>query len=160
MAPSKDPLVTWRGQGYEIEASRPGSQIQAIKDFYISCGYTGPVTADDLVVVARSESQIVGVVRLVREDGVDLLRGMYLSLSWQRRGIGSAMLKVFKDLATLQKLPRIYLTCGPHLQAFYGSIGFECVNQQNEIPGFLAERSAKYARDVGPQVIMRRVASS
>ena len=107
-----------------LEIARAEPELGAIRAFYASCGYTGPTEPDDEVVLAKDDGVIVGVVRLVDERGVRLLRGMYVGPDVQRRGIGSLMLARFEQLLDARRVDEAFLTCGPHLEGFYGRIGF------------------------------------
>ena len=132
--------------------------LDAIKGFYDSCGYPGSIGDSDQMIVATLLSQLIGAVRLVEENGVHLLRGMYIADRCQRMGIGARMLKHFEELIERQQIMNIYLTCGAHLDDFYGQIGFKILTNPHDIPSFLAARSAGYAKQFGPQLIMQRTA--
>ena len=133
-----------------------GVHLQAIKDFYRSCGYSGPTEPDDDVVLARLGQQIVGVVRLVKEDEHFLLRGMQVRADAQRRGLGRKMLAAFDRVARAKKIEAIFLTCGPHLEGFYGQIDFKTVKPGDFVPTPLATRRAGYKSKYGEQIIMCR----
>jgi GNAT superfamily N-acetyltransferase len=83
---------------------------------------------------------IVGVVRLCREHGVTVLRGMRIADLYQRRGIGAALLRRLEPLLANENC---YCLPFAHLGRFYSSIGFEVV-EDGDVPGFLAERAARY----------------
>jgi hypothetical protein len=63
-----------------------------VQAFYASVGYSGIVTTNCVVVSAKCEDKLVGAVRLAREDGVLVLRGMRIAPSYQRQRIGTRML--------------------------------------------------------------------
>jgi N-acetylglutamate synthase-like GNAT family acetyltransferase len=140
-----------------IEITTAGPRLEAIKAFYATCGYTGPTESKDDVILARTGDTLVGVVRLVQERAVHLLRGMYLRQDLQRHGIGSKMLKKFELLANTRRLEEIFLTCGPHLEGFYGQIGFHKAGPSIDPPSFLVQRSHGYSSRHGEQIIMYRL---
>lgn len=146
---SNDPIT------FEITRAEP--QLGAIKAFYTSCGYAGPTEPDDEVVLAKDDGEIVGVVRLVDESGVRLLRGMHVGPDVQRRGIGSRMLARFEQLLDARRVDEAFLTCGPHLEEFYGRIGFRIAGPSVTPPEFLVKRRDGYTSRYGAQIIMYRL---
>jgi GNAT superfamily N-acetyltransferase len=97
------------------------ASLSEVQTFYASVGYFQVVTADCIVISARSRDTIVGVVRLSPENGVQVLRGMMIAPSYQRRGIGTRMLW---EASKFMNPPECF--CLPHawLEGFYGTIGF------------------------------------
>jgi Acetyltransferase (GNAT) family len=92
-----------------------------VQAFYASVGYSGIVTTNCVVVSVKCGDNIVGAVRLAREDGVLVLRGMRIALSYQRQRIGTRMLReVSKVLGARECF------CLPHawLESFYGVIEY------------------------------------
>jgi len=65
---------------FDIQIREQGD-FAAAQAFYETVGYFDPITPGSVVVVARDNDQIVGVVRLCREEGVQILRGMMLAPS-------------------------------------------------------------------------------
>lgn len=139
-----------------ISAGTAKPLLDEIKRFYQRNDYTGPTREDDQVVVAQKNSDVVGVVRLVEEQGVVLLRGMYIDETMRRQGIGQRMLESFQDVLNQNSAHETYLICGHHLISFYGRIGFKPVVNSSEAPEFLVQRSVGYAQTYGPQIIMKR----
>ncbi len=153
-SPSPKKLLT--GMEVNIFKRDLTTSMEAIEDFYKSCGYPGSVDDTDQIILATTGSRVIGAIRLVEEEGTHLLRGMYIAEQYQRMGIGALMLKQFEELIVHQKITSIYLTCGAHLNDFYGKIGFKIVTNPHAIPSFLSVRSAGYAKKFGPQLIMQR----
>jgi len=127
------------------------SEIQA---FYASVGYFQVVTADCIVISARSRDTIVGVVRLSPENGVQVLRGMRIALSYQRRLIGTRMLW---EATKFMRLTECF--CLPHawLEGFYGIIGFARI-EDDHAPPHLRKRLAESRRKHPQLIVMRRPA--
>ena len=134
----------------EMETTKAQSRFADVRSFYDICGYTGPVNPDDDMIIAFSKSEIVGVVRLVNEHNVPILRGMNIREDFQRQGIGSRMLKAFDRLIVAKKLQPVYLICGTHLESYYGQVLFKKVESFQLIPAFLVERMKGYQVNVWP----------
>jgi RimJ/RimL family protein N-acetyltransferase len=130
--------------------------LPAIKSFYHLCGYTGPVDDNDDMVIAFDNQEIMGVMRLVFERGVFVLRGMNIREDYQRRGIGTQMLAEFDKLITNKNAEIIYCLCGAHLESYYGQLQFKKVDQLNSVPQFLVDRMLGYQAKYGPQLVLRR----
>jgi pimeloyl-ACP methyl ester carboxylesterase/N-acetylglutamate synthase-like GNAT family acetyltransferase len=128
------------------------SEGERVRAFYQAAGYAGSIGPDDRVLVAVREGEILGAVRLCREQGVQVLRTMRVRPDAQRRGLGRTMLRRF---VTLLAEPECYCLPYAHLEAFYGEIGFERVAPA-ALPPHLAERLAGYQRDRPHVIAMRR----
>jgi GNAT superfamily N-acetyltransferase len=132
-------------------------ELQRIQAFYRSTGYGGGVSPEDRVFVAEHASALLGAVRLVREHGVTVLRGMRVAEDSRRRGVGTQLLAAVRDALADEEC-----FCLPyrHLIAFYGQIGFAC-SEPSAGPPFLAQRLAQHhARSAGDFVLMRRPAGA
>jgi GNAT superfamily N-acetyltransferase len=81
---------------------------------------------------------------------------MYLRPDAQRQGIGSQMLAEFDRLLNAKRIRTVFLTCGPHLEAFYGQVGFRLAGEGDGIPEFLIARRNGYTSRYGEQIIMCR----
>ncbi|WP_288379054.1 GNAT family N-acetyltransferase [uncultured Massilia sp.] len=126
----------------------------ALARLYRDAGYGAAVGAEDTVLVAKTAASLVGAVRLCREEGVLVLRGMQVRRDVQRQGIGSRLLAT-----CLPYLARAEAFCLPyaHLEGFYATAGFAPADSA-ALPAFLADRLATY-RSRGQDVIaMRRPA--
>jgi len=140
--PSTDPAIRW---------ATPGDFPAALR-CYARNGYPGGIAPGDLVLLAERDGDVVGVVRLVEEDGHLLLRGMFLDESERGRGLGGRMLGGLSDAIGERTC---WLVCGRHLARFYGQVGFRPA-PDGDAPPHLRERAARYALDHGPQTILRR----
>lgn len=126
----------------------------SIRALYADAGYGARIAADDRLLVAVASEAVIGVVRLCRERGALVLRGMQIQLAWQRHGVGKALLA-----ACVPMLDEADAYCLPytHLIAFYGLVGFKPA-ATDELPDFLRERQDDY-RSRGQDVLamVRRV---
>ena len=69
------------------------NELRSAQSSYDAAGYGGsPIADDDIVLIARSVSVIIGVVRLCSSDGFSCLRGMQIDADYRRMGIGTDML--------------------------------------------------------------------
>ncbi len=124
-----------------VEVRRAGADERAaVRAFYAAQGYAASIADEDVVVIAIADGAWIGIVRLAREDGVTVLRGMRVVETWQRRGIGTRML-----VAVDRALAGAPCYCIPyrHLVGFYAQIGFREIAEA-AAPRFLAERVASY----------------
>lgn len=137
--------------GLRIERVEP-SQYDLIRAVYDASNYKGGIQTEDIGILATLGTIPVGGVRLAREHGVLMLRGMMVKPGYQRRGIGKEMLQVL-DLHIGSE--PCYLVGRVHLQEFYGSIGFVTINDR-EAPPFLIERAKKYNEEWHTCLIMHR----
>jgi GNAT superfamily N-acetyltransferase len=140
--------------GISVRLAGPADLAGALA-CYARNGYGGGVAAGDHVLVAERAGRVVGVVRLTTEHGHRLLRGFFLDEAERGRGLGTRMLaRVLEDVG---KGP-CWLVCGTHLVAFYGRAGF-AEAPAKDVPPHLVPRAASYAREHGPQAILRRAAA-
>jgi N-acetylglutamate synthase-like GNAT family acetyltransferase len=110
-----------------------------VREHYQICGYGGGLNDTDQVAVAW-HGKIIAAVRICRENGVTVLRGMQVKKEFQRKGIGLAMLRFLQkqmDISGCFCLPYKFLV------NFYAQIGFEEISPK-DAPSFLAERLEKY----------------
>jgi pimeloyl-ACP methyl ester carboxylesterase/N-acetylglutamate synthase-like GNAT family acetyltransferase len=125
---------------------------ERVRAFYQASGRASVPDPSDRVLVAEDEGEIVGAVRLCREEGVVVLRTMRVRPDVQRRGVGRALLRRF---ATMLDGRECFCLPFDHLVGFYGEVGFETVPAE-ALPAHLAARLAGY-RAERPNVIgMRR----
>jgi N-acetylglutamate synthase-like GNAT family acetyltransferase len=122
-----------------------------VVELYREWGYRGGVQPRDRLIIAEHDGQIVGVVRLTREHGHTMLRGMRVQPPYQRSGVGTRMLRLFEQQLSDECL------CVPfaHLLGFYGQIGFREISR-DEAPRFLADRARSYEAEGHRVAIMRR----
>jgi N-acetylglutamate synthase-like GNAT family acetyltransferase len=109
---------------------------QIIVDFYKTCDYEYHPKEGEKVIVAQDDNKIIGVVRLSWGGGLVQLRGMQIHQLSQGNGIGSEMLK---EVEKLIKNDECYLVGYPHLEKFYGLIGFKTVSF-DDVPLIIQER--------------------
>lgn len=127
-------------------------ELALVRHFYAEVGYGGGVSESDLTLVARAEGDLVGVVRVCKEAGVIVLRGMHVHPERQRQGIGRLLLAhcvPYLDLGVAYCLPY------EHLVRFYEQAGFEVVPPTG-LPPLLAERLAGYVASGQRTLAMRR----
>jgi len=123
-----------------------------IASFYSHAKYGEALSQDDILLLAEKDGGICGALRLCREHGVLVLRGMRIDQVHQRKGIGSQLLQ--KAVAFIHG-QECY--CIPHRQlaAFYQQVGFQQADPATG-PRFLADRLAKYQANLGLDVILMR----
>ncbi|MES2462936.1 MAG: GNAT family N-acetyltransferase [Armatimonadota bacterium] len=131
-------------------------QVEAL---YRDCGYRGGASAADIVLVAWEKERLVGAVRLCREEGVTMLRGMMVLPERQGRGIGKHLLQ-----ACAQQLDNMDAQCWcipyAHLRDFYAGIGFQIVTLDQVPDGRLRERYQNYQSEGREVLLMVREAGS
>jgi N-acetylglutamate synthase-like GNAT family acetyltransferase len=126
-------------------------EFQSAQDFYTSVGYTSSIHSNDTVLAASYNSKIIGVVRIAYEHNIPVLRGMMIAEEFQRKGIGTLMLK------ELETKIKSNCFCLPHdwLESFYGQIGFKKIQTQTA-PNFLKERLEDNKKKYPHLIIMQR----
>jgi len=136
----------------DVAVAGQGELSQAQR-FYQSRGYGGAaIVSSDHVVVARAGACIVGVGRLCREDGLLWLRGMQIEPRYQRRGLGSMILRQLEHA-----IGDRWCCCLPygHLVGFYRQ-GFEPA--AGDLPPALGARLGNYrARGLDVLAMVRAV---
>lgn len=132
----------------------PQGDIPRVAAFYRRCGYAGGISTSDTALAAMTGGRVVAAVRLCRECGVTVLRGMQVLPEFQRQGIGLKLLA-----ACIPWLDRGTAYCLPyaHLAAFYGTVGFT-TGHQVPVPHFLQDRQARYAESGLGTIVMSRMA--
>src|SRR5439155_9061050 len=97
------------------------SEHPTLTALYQAWGYRAGIAATDVVYVAERSGEIVGIVRRSHEDGLMMLRGLFVRPSAQRSGIGTSLLH-----ALVRNLGERECYCIPfaHLTAFYAPEGF------------------------------------
>jgi GNAT superfamily N-acetyltransferase len=128
------------------------AELTQIEVFYQTCGYTGGVTSDDIIFVARGGGAIAGCVRLCREAGSLVLRGMHVAPAWQRQRVGTQLLH---EIVGAIGTDPCYCLPWAHLEAFYGADGL-VRTAQHEAPAFLQVRLAEYLARGLDVILMRR----
>lgn len=124
-------------------------------NFYESVGYTGGVKNTDVVFIARKDDKIIGLARLCKEEGIFVLRGLYVAEDVRGGGIGTRLLQIVSDNVGNQDC-----WCVPykHLYEFYSNVGFsDC--RGSEVPAFLLKRCHDYILKGMDVIIMKRPGS-
>jgi GNAT superfamily N-acetyltransferase len=134
-----------------IEQTSDRKQIQSV---YESLGYQRSVALCDIVWIAESGVEPVGIVRIAPESGVLVLRGMRIAEPWQRRGLGTRMLHTVAEWLGTQPC---YCVLYSHLVGFYSQIGF-AETAPETAPPFLAARLADYKQQSLDVTLMARLA--
>lgn len=125
--------------------------LDNVRAAYRAWDYRGSIGPNDKVFVAEGDGELLGIVRLAQEGETYVLRGMQVSPSSQRQGIGTALLHEL-----MKRLGGAECYCVPyaHLDGFYARVGFcECLSES--APRFLANRLSQY-REGGLKVILMR----
>jgi adenylate kinase family enzyme len=105
--------------------------------------------------VARVNDALLGAVRLCREEGTPMLRGMLVAERARKQGVGRALLKAFDEYLAKEKIRGAWCVPHAHLESFYARIGFVRAFDA-DAPGFLRERVAKYRSEGMDAILMRR----
>lgn len=130
-----------------VRRARP-DEFNEVMEFLRENGYPLEVNPADTFYAAIDQGVMVGVVRLAREFGITVLRGMRVAPSHQRRGIGTRLIRLLEE-----DLNGTECYCIPyaHLIEFYGQIGFRVLDT-SDAPPHLSERIAGYrARGTGKE---------
>ena len=123
-----------------VQTARENEFVEAQR-FYDSRGYGGAaIEPTDIVVLAKRESEIVGIGRLCQEAGFVCLRGMQVSPEFQRQGLGS---RILQQLESELGPNSCYCLPDEHLLAFYCQAGFKQLT--TNIPLILDQRLTEYA---------------
>jgi len=138
------------GPVVNLVISKGGASAE-VAEFYDRAGYSGEVGDTDVVMAAKIAGDLVGVARLVTENGVLVLRGMQVEPSIQRMGVGTKLLA-----ALIEYIGHHECWCIPygHLRQFYAGAGFEKVSEV-AAPSFLVERTILY-NELGKSVVLMR----
>lgn len=131
----------------------PAINYPAAQAFYMSVGYNEVIAPDAMVIAAWDGDKIIGLVRIAREFGVHVLRGMQILESYQHHGLGTRMLQeVEAQLGEQECFSLPYAD----LEGFYSQIGFSVFPEDHEdTPPHLVNRLADY-RKKGLDVILMR----
>jgi GNAT superfamily N-acetyltransferase len=123
---------------------------------YAAWGYDAAANPSDALFVAELDGRPAGLVRRASENGITMLRGMYVDPMHHRQRIGSALLARFAhDLGGAE----CYCIPFAHPTRFYGAVGFAVI-ADNDAPTFLAERTRSYRVAGHDVLIMRRAANA
>lgn len=128
------------------------SNINTVRQFYKDVGYSPTISDSEFILIAFVSNKIVGAVRLCDENGAMVLRGMFVDKEWQRKGIGTALLRKLDKIIGGKEC-----FCLPHdyLEGFYGQIGFEKIGAEHT-PPHLKKRLKEYEHIYSDLIAMRR----
>ena len=127
-------------------------EADKINALYRRCGYSGSVAPKDVVLLAEIDRQPVGAVRLCKEDGINVLRGLYILPAYYRKGIGS---KLLQHCEMLMQTGIFFCLPYAQLAEFYQRAGFAQIPEQ-ELPRMLQARLAAYRSKGLNAIAMRR----
>ncbi|MBV8045909.1 MAG: GNAT family N-acetyltransferase [Paludibacterium sp.] len=122
-------------------AIRPATayEFAAVVRLYDEGGYDGRYQASDFLLLAMIDMDAVGVVRLVKEEGYTLLRGLYIGKAWRGRGIGRRLLTAAAGYLT----EPCYCLTQTSLLHLFAEQGFVPCSD-DIVPPFLLERRRRY----------------
>ena len=126
-------------------------ELSAVREFYLRQNYSNPISESDTILLAIIAGEVVAAVRLVSEQGFLVLRGMCVDGPWQRKGVGTFLLRGLQNDMERE----CFCVSLPHLDSFYKSAKFESVDDE-EVPPFLVSRRAQYVDRGMPSVILKR----
>ena len=135
----------------DVRCADPSEKAR-VNAFYAGEGRSVLVSDGERWVLAEVEGRMVGVLRICREEGHQVLRTVQVASSHQHRGIGKRMLACAEPL--LEGSPCFCLPFS-HLTHFYGRIGFEPVATATA-PPHLQDRLARYRLHGPGMIVMRR----
>ena len=119
---------------------------------YDTWGYRGSITSEDTILMAERVGKLVGLVRMVPEEGTIVLRGMYVDPMNRGSGIG---LHLLLEATSWLGARECYCVPYSHLLAFYQKGGFqEC--DISRAPQFLQDRVRDYLKRGREVLLMYR----
>lgn len=125
-----------------IFKERAYENLDDINLLYEIAGYNGKASIDDKIFLAKLGEEILGSVKIAKEHGSHVLRGMFMHPEHRGSGIGLNFLKVLPTYLDSLEQP-CYAIPHDHLLNFYGAIGFKEI-RPDEVPEFLKERFLDY----------------
>ncbi len=136
---------------------RPGIDVKDLVDaFYSQNGVKGRARPDDLFFMAYQSDQLIGCVRYCFEENTPMLRTMMIDPNHRRSSVGRTLLIQFEKYLIQHDLKNTFCLPYPHLENFYGIIGFKKVSEA-QVPVFLRKRMQEYqALSYAPMIFMER----
>jgi N-acetylglutamate synthase-like GNAT family acetyltransferase len=110
--------------------------LPRLLEFYRQTGYSGGVTPTDRILLAEVSGSTAAAVRLCKENGTLVLRGMRVREDLRRRGIGTSILKAALPIFGEEGC---YCIAHPYLETFHGQFGFAKLGL-DQAPEFLLDR--------------------
>lgn len=129
------------------------SEFQMAKDFYKQVGYAQTLAPDHFYMTARCEKELVGIVRIVQEEGTWVLRGMQIRPDYQFYGVGTKLLSALEKHLSDKECYGIPYAW---LEKFYNKIGFEKVDPAQGAPSFLVRRLQEGLASKNKLILMKR----
>lgn len=131
-------------------------ELDEVISFYHSQGYkdTEGMDGSELTLIAEDNKKFIGVVRLVTENGIKVMRGMFVDEPYQHRGIGKRFIALMNEELYSSEC---YCICKSHLENFVGDAGFKKI-EPSDAPPHLFERYKKYMenRTFGEMIMTKR----
>jgi N-acetylglutamate synthase-like GNAT family acetyltransferase len=136
------------------------STLDWLEKFYAACGYGGSFNDSDDVYFAEQDSTVLGVVRIAKEQGVFVLRGMQVLPEFRGHHLGRKLLSYLTSQISALDSPCFCLP-HDHLVSFYSEAGFTPVMPSHiSVPDFLHQRQLKYMeKNLNISVLVRIPAS-
>lgn len=125
-------------------------EFHKIQTFYAENHYTQPLSTRDIFLVLEHDGEIIAALRVCRESGCIVLRGMRVSPAFQRQGSGSLLLDYFAEVTGNKTC---YCIAHRYLRDFYRQVGFEGIKNEHA-PAFLVSRLTSYRSELGLDVIL------
>lgn len=122
-----------------------------VDSFYEKVGYHSHWSDTERAFISTSNDKIIGSVKVERIYGVSILRGMYLSVDFQKQGLGT---KFIQHIEPVLNETESYCIPFSHLSAFYAQVGFQEIAAKS-LPGFLYKRFIGY-QALGYKIIAMR----
>lgn len=121
-----------------------------LTSFYLENGYDSPIEDEEILLVVEAEDRILAALRLCRENGESVLRGMIVRELHRGLGLGTLLLEYAESVLAGENC-----YCVPYreLERFYSRIGFRRIDPAGA-PEFLRERQRVYREELGLDVIL------
>lgn len=128
------------------------SDAPQIHAAYERWNYSHHLAPDDVFWLAEDTHELIGMVRIAYENGVHVLRGMRVAPQWQRRGVGT---RILRSVALWLGKRECYCIPYRYLVQFYERAGFREVAPETG-PTFLKDRLKDYRRHGLDVILMLR----
>ena len=140
---------------FQIELREGRDVAKLVDSFYEFNGSSGRSRPDDLFFLAMSGESLLGCVRYCVENETPMLRTMQVHRDRRRQRIGLSLLTRFAEYLDTSCIRNVYCLPYPHLEDFYGRVGFVRVSAV-DAPAFLQERLRAYDPSGTLYICMRR----
>ena len=97
-----------------------------------------------LIFIYQVNKQIVGAVRLIKNDGYFTLRTLYVIPEWRHKGIATALIRELIDHIPLGSI--LYCLPYPQVRSLYSNLGFVHIHPDN-LPETLKRRYEEYIKE-------------